>query len=83
MLLEYQLDWIKIMDFLLIAKFWASPDNYYPPSICVFIPQKIFYITQFDGKNQTGLKAHENSCRTLESLPLTCFATGWHQPIFL
>ena len=28
MLLEYQLDWIKIVDFLLIAKFWASPDNY-------------------------------------------------------
>ena len=24
MLLEYQLDWIKIVDFLLIAKFWAS-----------------------------------------------------------
>ena len=23
MLLEYQLDWIKIVDFLLIAKFWA------------------------------------------------------------
>ena len=28
MLLEYHLDWIKIVDFLLIAKFWASPDNY-------------------------------------------------------
>ena len=25
MLLEYQLDWIKIMDSLLIAKFLASP----------------------------------------------------------
>ena len=24
MLLEYQLDWIKIVDFLLMAKFWAS-----------------------------------------------------------
>ena len=33
MLLEYQLDWIKIVDFLLIAKFWASPDNYCSPSI--------------------------------------------------
>ena len=32
MLLEYQLDWIKIVDFLLIAKFWASPNNLYPPS---------------------------------------------------
>ena len=28
MLLEYQLDWIKIVDFLLIAKFLAIPDNY-------------------------------------------------------
>ena len=33
MLLEYQLDWIKIVDFLLIAKFWASPDNYDSPSM--------------------------------------------------
>jgi len=32
MLLEYQLDWIKIVDFLKIAKFWASPDNYDSPS---------------------------------------------------
>ena len=32
MLLEYQLDWIKIVDFLLIAKFLASPDNYASPS---------------------------------------------------
>ena len=33
MLLEYQLDWIKIVDFLLIANFWASPNNLYPPSM--------------------------------------------------
>ena len=33
MLLEYQLDWIKIVDFLLIAKFWASPNNLYSPSM--------------------------------------------------
>ena len=32
MLLEYQLDWIKIVDFLLIAKFWDSPNNLYLPS---------------------------------------------------
>ena len=32
MLLEYQLDQIKIVDFLLLAKFWACPDNYGPPS---------------------------------------------------
>ena len=33
MLLEYQLDWIKIVDFLLIAKIWASPKFAYSPSI--------------------------------------------------
>ena len=33
MLLEYELDWIKIVDFLLIAKFLASPDNHAYPSI--------------------------------------------------
>ena len=32
MLLEYQLYWIKIVDFLLRAKFWASPNNFYSPS---------------------------------------------------
>ena len=32
MLLEYQLDWIKIVDFSSTAKFWASPNNLYPPS---------------------------------------------------
>ena len=32
MMLEYQLDWIKIVDFSLIAKFLASPDNHVPPS---------------------------------------------------
>ena len=32
MLLEYHLDWIKIVDSLLIAKFLASPDNYATPS---------------------------------------------------
>ena len=32
MLLEYQLDWIKIVDFLLIAKIWASPKFAYSPS---------------------------------------------------
>ena len=32
MLLEYQLDQIKIVDFLLIAKFLASLDNYESPS---------------------------------------------------
>ena len=32
MLLEYQLDWIKIVHFLLIAKFWASPKFAYSPS---------------------------------------------------
>ena len=32
MLLECQLDWIKIVDFLVIAKFMASPDNYATPS---------------------------------------------------
>ena len=32
MLLEYQLDWIKIVDFLLLAKFLAIPDNYESPS---------------------------------------------------
>ena len=37
MLLEYQLDWIKIVDFLLIAKFWASPNNLYPPSISIYL----------------------------------------------
>ena len=36
MLLEYQLDWIKIVDFLLIAKFWASPNNFESPS--TYIP---------------------------------------------
>ena len=33
MFLEYQLDWIKIVDFLSIAKFLAIPDNYESPSI--------------------------------------------------
>ena len=33
MLLEYQLDWIKIVDFLSIAKFSASANNFRPPSI--------------------------------------------------
>ena len=33
MLLEYQLDWIKIDDFLLTAKVLAIPDNYESPSI--------------------------------------------------
>ena len=32
MLLEYQLDWIKIVDFLLIAKIWASAKFAYSPS---------------------------------------------------
>ena len=32
MLLEYKLDWIKIVDFLLLAKFLAIPDNYESPS---------------------------------------------------
>ena len=32
MLLEYQLDWIKIVDFLLIAKFLVIPENYDSPS---------------------------------------------------
>ena len=32
MLLEYHLDWIKIVDILLIAKFLASLDNYATPS---------------------------------------------------
>ena len=32
MLLEYQLDWIKIVNFLLIAKFWATANNFYSPS---------------------------------------------------
>ena len=31
-MLEYQLDQIKIVDFLLLAKFRACPDNYGPPS---------------------------------------------------
>ena len=30
--LQYQLDSIKIVDFLVIAKFMASPDNYATPS---------------------------------------------------
>ena len=36
MFLEYKLDWIKIVDFSLIAKFLASPDNYASPSIHKF-----------------------------------------------
>ena len=36
MLLEYQLDWIKILDFLLMAKFLASPDNYATPSMNIY-----------------------------------------------
>ena len=32
MLCEYQLDWIKIVDFLLIAKFLASTNNFGTPS---------------------------------------------------
>ena len=46
MLLEYQLDWIKIVDFLLIAKFWASPNNFDSPSTSfdglVFIQVKTY-----------------------------------------
>ena len=37
MLLEYQLDWIKIVDFLLIAKFWASLKFACTPSILFMI----------------------------------------------
>ena len=51
MLLEYQLDWIKIVDFLLIAKFWASPNNLYPTSTFNFKgknPQKIQFIFHMD-----------------------------------
>ena len=29
---KFHKDWTTIVDFLLIAKFWASPDNYYSPS---------------------------------------------------
>ena len=40
MLLEYQLDGIKIVDFWLIAKFLATPDNYDSPSKKVSNKQK-------------------------------------------
>ena len=30
---KFHKDWTTIVDFLLIAKFWASPDNYQSPSI--------------------------------------------------
>ena len=33
--MEFQPDWIKIVDFLLKAKFWASPLFFLSPSICV------------------------------------------------
>ena len=36
MLLEYQLDWIKIVDFLLIAKFLSIPDNYDLPALLYY-----------------------------------------------
>ena len=32
MLLEYQLDWIKIVDFFINSQVLASPDNYTTPS---------------------------------------------------
>ena len=36
-MLEYQLDQIKIVDFLLLAKFWACPLFFDPPSISYFV----------------------------------------------
>ena len=30
--LKYELDWMKVVDFLLKVNFWASPDNYDSPS---------------------------------------------------
>ena len=50
MLLEYQLDWIKIMDFLLIAKFLTSANNFRPPSRYLFREhgkQRFFVIILF------------------------------------
>ena len=43
MLLEYKLDWIKIVDFLLIAKFWAFLLFFiHPLSILTFLFQAHF-----------------------------------------
>ena len=53
MLLEFQLDWIKIVDFLLIAKFWASPLCFLSPSTYKTLTHpditflKAFFGTQF------------------------------------
>ena len=44
MLLEYQLDWIKIVDFLLIAKFLASANNFGTPTTwtALYFPLLLF-----------------------------------------
>ena len=58
-LLEYELDWMKIVDFLLIDNFFASPDNFYSPSIFGLIDHGVFlYLRIVGAVNFHGELAH-------------------------
>ena len=58
MLLKYGLDWIKIVDFSSIAKFWACALFYVHPlaiSICAYINAAFCPVRHFKMKEQDTL----------------------------
>ena len=54
MLLEYQPDWIKIVDFLLIAKFWAILLLFGPPSTTYVLRMYYLVLTPFEPSSRNG-----------------------------
>ena len=68
MLLEYQLDWIKIVDFLSIAKFFASANNFRPPSTFFSL---YFIIVRFH-LHEFEVPSHPSENRSTGLLCLFC-----------
>ena len=69
MLLEYQLDWIKIVDFLLIhSQFFASANNFRPPSTFFSL---YFIIVRFH-LHEFEVPSHPSENRSTGLLCLFC-----------